>query len=434
LEEEPEEYVDGTFSLTTTGGSYGPLQIGVRLKGQGSFRPLSGKAAFKLKFSHSVPGQRFLGLKGMTLNSMVQDPSMIHETLTYALHRALGVPAPRTGYSFVRVNGDAYGVYLNIEDVDEIMLRRHFATTRHVYEGSYGSDVTPERAGDFEVDEGSESDRGDLEALVDAAAPLDHGWSGQVGGALDLVEATRMWAVERYVGQWDSYSGESIRPEEPNNFFLHSDASGRFSMLPWGADIGWITRQPFDGPASGVLFQRCQLDEFCMAAYRVALAHLRDSLPAADLDGLATSTAAMLAPWQRMDPRREQTLDEIAAEVEAVRAFVAVRPADLESFLDGTAPPGQPQTLTPVAAPETSITDGPRARTRTRSVRFEFGSDLAAAGFECRLDSASFKPCASPRRLKVGVGRHRFRVRSVSPLGTPDATPAGRDFRVLPAS
>ena len=136
LDADPEEYVDGTFSLNTTDGSYGPLQIGVRLKGQGSFRPLSGKAAFKLKFSHSVPGQRFLGLKGMTLNNMVQDPSMIHETLTFALHRAAGVPAPRTGYSFVRVNGDAYGVYLNIENVDEIMLRRHFATTKHLYEGS----------------------------------------------------------------------------------------------------------------------------------------------------------------------------------------------------------------------------------------------------------------------------------------------------------
>ena len=33
----------------------------------------------------------------MTLNNMVQDESMIHETLGYAILRAAGIPAPRTG-------------------------------------------------------------------------------------------------------------------------------------------------------------------------------------------------------------------------------------------------------------------------------------------------------------------------------------------------
>ena len=81
----PTEYYDATFSLTTAGGTYGPLAVGVRLKGGlGSFRPLAGKAAFKVKFNHSVAGQRFLGLKKLTLNNMVQDKSMIHETLAYA--------------------------------------------------------------------------------------------------------------------------------------------------------------------------------------------------------------------------------------------------------------------------------------------------------------------------------------------------------------
>ena len=242
--------------------------------------------------------------------------------------------------------------------------------------------MTPGLAGEFEVDEGSESDRSDLEALIDAAAPLEAGWSAQVGSALDLAETTQMWAVERYVGAVGRLLGDDHHPDEPNNYFLHSDAAGHFSMLPWGADIGWAARQPFVGPASGVLFQRCQLDEVCLATYQLALAHLRESLPAADLDELATSTAAMLAPWQQLDPRREQTLDEIAAGVEAVRAFVAVRPSDLESFLYGTPSAADtPLTLKAAAIPESSITDGPRARTRSRSVRFAFGSEMPGAGF-----------------------------------------------------
>ena len=106
-----EDYYDATFSLTRSGGqTYGPLAVGVRLKGGVfGFRSLAGKAAFKLKFNHSVAGQRFQGLKRLTLNSMVQDGSMVHETLAYTAFRAMGVPAPRTGYAFVRVNGEDYG-------------------------------------------------------------------------------------------------------------------------------------------------------------------------------------------------------------------------------------------------------------------------------------------------------------------------------------
>ena len=115
--------------------AYGPLAIGARLKGSASFRPLSGKAAFKLKFAHSVKGQRFLGLKTLTLNNMVQDPSMVHEVLAYEAFRAVGIPAPRTGYAYLRVNGADYGVYLNVETPDNVFLPRWFASTGHLYEG-----------------------------------------------------------------------------------------------------------------------------------------------------------------------------------------------------------------------------------------------------------------------------------------------------------
>jgi len=104
LEAEPAEYVKGTFSMaTTSGGPEGtetpltasPLPVEVRLKGSGSFRPITGKAAFKLKFKKAEP---FLGLRKMTLNNMVQDDSMLHEALSYLAFGAAEVPAPRSGY------------------------------------------------------------------------------------------------------------------------------------------------------------------------------------------------------------------------------------------------------------------------------------------------------------------------------------------------
>ena len=70
LNSDPEsEYHDATFSLTRAGGqTYGPLAVGVRLKGGSfGFRSLAGKASFKIKFNFSVAGQRFQGLKKLTL-------------------------------------------------------------------------------------------------------------------------------------------------------------------------------------------------------------------------------------------------------------------------------------------------------------------------------------------------------------------------------
>jgi hypothetical protein len=322
LTSDPGEYVDATVSLTGVHGSYGPLAIGARLKGSASFRPLTRKAAFKLKFGHSVKGQRLLGLKTLTLNNMVQDPSMVHELLAYEAFRAAGIAAPRTGYAYLRVNGADYGVYLNVETPDGVFLPRWFASTAHLYEGE-AVDLAPGGADRFEVDEGSESDLADLDSLIAAVGDSADGWAERMEPVADLDQMTRMWAVEKYIGQRDGYVGNH------NNYYLHSDLAGRFSMLPWGTDQTWSLHLPF-GPDSvrGRMFARCLDDPACEAIYRAALGDVRGSIDALHLDELATSTAAMLHPWQVIDPRREHSLEHIQAAVAATSEFVRTRPLD----------------------------------------------------------------------------------------------------------
>jgi spore coat protein CotH len=58
---------------------------------------------------------RFFGLDRLTLNNMVQDPTMVHEALGYQVYEAAGVRVPRTGYVRLTVNGQPYGLYLNLE-------------------------------------------------------------------------------------------------------------------------------------------------------------------------------------------------------------------------------------------------------------------------------------------------------------------------------
>jgi CotH kinase protein/RTX calcium-binding nonapeptide repeat (4 copies) len=357
LNADPDEYVDGTFSLTTPSENFGPLDVGIRLKGSaiGSFRPLGGKAAFQVKLGHSVPDQQFFGLKTLTLNNMVQDPSMIHEVLAYEVFRSAGVPASRTGYAYVRVNDQDYGVYLNIETLDDVMLSRWLESTQHLYEGEYdpdavppGVDALPGNAGRFSVHEGSETDLSDLVALI-ATVNGDGDFSNRVKSVADLRQLTRMWAVEKYIGHWDGYSAreEHLGGYQPTNYFLHSDEGDRFTMLPCDTDQTFAgspdSTNPhlaFDGKG-GVMFNECLHDPSCLSLYRNAVRDVRSLIGGLDLDSRAASTSALLAPWQKQDPRREYTLEDIQSAVGATRDFIATRPCDVAAWLEDphTTPP-----------------------------------------------------------------------------------------------
>lgn len=72
-------------------------EVGLHLKGSanGSMRPISEKAAFKIDFHEWSSGARFYGVKRLTLNSMIQDPTMAAEHAAWRLYAAAGVPRRR---------------------------------------------------------------------------------------------------------------------------------------------------------------------------------------------------------------------------------------------------------------------------------------------------------------------------------------------------
>jgi hypothetical protein len=82
----------------------------------------------------------------------------------------------------------------------------------------------------------------------------------------------------------------------------------------------------------------------------------------------------------------------------------------------------------PAVAPDTTITAGPKARTKRKAVSFSFTSTELGSTYECRLDADAFESCASPKRYKVGKGKHHFEVRARDAGGSVDATPANQSW------
>jgi large repetitive protein len=83
------------------------------------------------------------------------------------------------------------------------------------------------------------------------------------------------------------------------------------------------------------------------------------------------------------------------------------------------------------ASPDTSISSGPASPTNQTAATFAFGGTETPVTFECRLDGASFAPCASPKSYSgLTAGTHTFDVRAVDSAGNVDPTPASHAWTV----
>ena len=118
--------------------------------------------------------------------------------------------------------------------------------------------------------------------------------------------------------------------------------------------------------------------------------------------------------------------------------FVGLYNADLEAdcdsdgFGDETQDLDTASCLPDTTPPETTITNGPKSKSKKRTATFEFsGTDARAlAGFECALDGASFAPCTTPYEVKVKRGKHTFSVRATDAAGNVDGAPATAKWKV----
>ncbi|MEY4348767.1 MAG: hypothetical protein RL719_64 [Actinomycetota bacterium] len=299
-----------TFTTTGPGGTTTPsMQVGLRLKGGwgSGNRNMDGKPAFKVKINYSVKGQKLYGLKKLTLNNMVQDRSMLHEAVGYRLFRAVGVPASRTGYVRVFVNGVDHGLHLNLETYDSVSLGKRFMTTKHLYEGAYWQDIIPGQAQAMQVDEGDPLDKADITALanvnnIDASQSSQvNQWFTEVQKYADIREMIHQWAVERYIADWDGYSWQI-----KNNYYVHFDAQGIASILPSGIDqtsTGGLSM--IDATSSGQMFVNCMASIPCRSYYYGAVNKVRATAATLNLPKMIDDISSVIGNDVISDPRRE---------------------------------------------------------------------------------------------------------------------------------
>jgi spore coat protein CotH len=239
----PFSYVTGDVSIN--GVEF--KSVGIRKKGFiGSLDDT--RPSLKVKFNHTDSKTKVAGVTQLTLNNNKQDGALVSQTMAYALFNQAGLPASKSSYAKVMINGQSLGIYTNVESARKPLVQRGFGTDKGtLFEGTI-VDFFDGWAGGFEHKFGPEKKgRKKLQSVIDALNGPDGALVASLGKVIDLDGFLKFWAIESLIGFWDGYSGNQ------NNFFVyHNPKTDRLHFLPWGADSVFTSRGMFQrgGPQS----------------------------------------------------------------------------------------------------------------------------------------------------------------------------------------
>lgn len=326
-------------------------RVGIRKKGfLGSLN--AERPALKVRFDRLVEGQTLAGLKRLTLNNSVQDPSWLRQCLAYRVFERAGIPVPYCNFAHLTVNGRDLGLYVHVESADRRWVRRYFPRDEgDLWEGEF-SDFrmewigTFEKKGDVEEDDQTKADRGSLADVAAAVGPSvpDEKVRSRLEELVDFDNFMSFWAAEKVLEHWDGYANNV------NNFFLYRDpATSRFVFAPTGTDQITVP-DPFSGRkppvsvyATGVLANRLYAIPETRRLYATKVREVLDR---------AFREEELLAEIERMQALVRPVLARQAAEVasaqeqavEDLRAWVRGRRGVLLKDLEN----GPPEWTQPV--------------------------------------------------------------------------------------
>ncbi|MCB9765794.1 MAG: CotH kinase family protein [Alphaproteobacteria bacterium] len=329
LQRNPYEYVEGT--LIYDGVRYEP--IGVRTKGENSWRPINQKSSLKLDFNRYEGGPgRFLGLKGLTLNAMNEDYSMMHERVAYWLYRKAGVPASRANHAIVHLNGELYGLFALLDTIDDVFLGRWFEdTSGSLYEqhdGDY-TDAYVQNNTYFQLEEG-EGDRSGLQWVADALENSGPDAVALAGERLDWEAFHRYWAAGSIVMNFDAYP---FRFAGDDCHVYDDPTRGKLVYIPHGVDESFYYNDNFEARAAGHLSARCREVQSCRDDWALIVYDVLQVAESEDMLGFAETVREQIADAAEADPNRNYSWSNVRAYQQDMIDKIERRRASVVDFI-----------------------------------------------------------------------------------------------------
>ncbi len=313
--------------------------VALHIKGSSTWTDIDDKPSLTVDVNRVLPDQEFMGVKRFNLHNQLYDPSMMSEQLSYGVLAAAGLPAPRSGYARLTINGDDYGLYSVVEALNDDWLERNFTDPNgNMYENTEAYCDVHERW----CLEAEETDEGGDEALVrlgDAAVLEGDAWLGAVPPLLNWERFIDQLAVEVLIAHWDSYSYDLS-----NYHIYHEPTVDQWSILTQSMDLDFGYR-PWSYPDCGqygtdparynmgILAERCLALSDCREAWRAQLVVRAEWLGSLDLAGEVRALDERIRDDVRSDRRRNFSDREYEEHIACVQQWVERRPAEILAWV-----------------------------------------------------------------------------------------------------
>lgn len=106
--------------------------VGIKTKGNTSLSQIadsdSDRYSLKLNFGKYTDSQTCYGLDKLVLNNIYADSTYLKEYMSYSLFQYMNVPGSLAAFADIYVNGEHYGFYLALEDVEQSFIDRNYSS------------------------------------------------------------------------------------------------------------------------------------------------------------------------------------------------------------------------------------------------------------------------------------------------------------------
>ena len=218
--------------------------VGIRYKGFSSVSTDRTKNPFNIKLDYVHANQDYDNITKIKLGNVIQDPSFLREVLSFEIARNY-MPASQANFARLYINDVYWGLYTNIEDVNDPFLVNHYGESHGSFfkcapedldfdgdnanlGNSYGTDSTNYYPYyDLKSDYGWE----DLYELVDVLNENPN----DIETLLNVDRTLWMHAFNYSVINFDSYVGYA------QNYYIYQQDNGQFNPILWDMNMSFAS-------------------------------------------------------------------------------------------------------------------------------------------------------------------------------------------------
>jgi hypothetical protein len=293
------------------------------------------KIQFDISFHQSDPNGKFHGIEKLVFDMPRSDWTFMHDRLSHAWLRQIGIAAGCSANARVEINGSYYGLYVAEENTNKRVLAEFFPSTTG---GLWKGGVQPETQLTLQS--------ANLARQTTFAQALQAGDFASISAIVDLPSSVVEFASEAMLNNADGTYGGT------HNFYIYDQGSAGFVYLPDDTDSTFDWMALFDvtpandhpiyywanraapKPMVGPVYLAAINDPATRKLYVDAIATQLGKWNVGQVQGWIDTWSQQIAADVTADPHTWATPDQFQMAVSTAHDIVAERAQLLQSFLD----------------------------------------------------------------------------------------------------